>query len=486
MKGRLALRPRTRATLPRIKEDIIFLSELLAGFGSSLSSSGGDIDVAGISIDSRKVVPGDLFVALDGRMSNGSKFIGDAFANGAVAAITSSTDVAAKGIISVPKLSREVLAKLVSRFYGDLNSKVALIGVTGTNGKTTVTHLIGHILSELGSPCGVIGTLNGNLTTPEAPELFRRLDQLTKEAKTSCAMEVSSIALEEGRLADLLFDIAIFTNLTPDHLDYHGNIENYFRAKENLFKSGRSRFGVVNRDSSFGRRLIISAEIPMISFSIMDVNFLTFTSSGTYFELNGVRFFASLFGEHNLSNLLAAIFAVRQLGYRLQDISKAIRSFKGVDGRLQLVGVCDNVRVYVDYAHSPDALEQVLKALRATLSDGGRVITVFGAGGNRDITKRHLMGEVVAKLADFAIVTNDNPRSEDPKEIVTAIVSGFSSDLEFEIELDRRSAIERAISLANPHDIVLIAGKGHERYQVIMDQTMPFSDFEVAMEALGK
>ena len=472
--------------MTRTEEDIILLSELLAGFGSSLSQGQSDINVAGISIDSRRVVEGDLFVALDGRMSSGSKFIDDALKNGAVAAIAPSVDRSRDGVIVVPELSREVLAQLVARFYGDLNAQMALIGVTGTNGKTTVTHLIGHILSLLGNPCGVIGTLNGSLTTPEAPDLYRRLDSLRLEGKTSCAMEVSSIALEEGRLANLLFDISIFTNLTPDHLDYHGTLENYFRAKEKLFDARRSRFGVVNRDSSFGRRLLLSAKIPLVSFSISDVNLLTFTSSGTYFELSGVRFFASLFGEHNLSNILAAIFAVRQLGYRLQDISEAIRSFKGVDGRLQLVGVSNNVRVYVDYAHSPDALEQVLKALRATLSEGGRVITVFGAGGNRDVTKRHLMGEVVSKLSDFAIVTNDNPRREDPSEIVKAIVVGFSSEFKYEIELDRRHAIERAISIAKPHDIVLIAGKGHERYQVIMDHTMPFSDFEVATEALSK
>ncbi len=471
---------------PTAEEDIILLSELLAGFGSSLSQIQGDIDVSGISIDSRRVVEGDLFVALDGRMSSGSKFIADALSRGAAAALSPTTESESESVVAIDKLDREVLSKLVSKFYGDLSSKMTLIGVTGTNGKTTVTHLIAHILRKLDGGCGVIGTLSGNLTTPEAPDLFRNLDAMYQEGTSSCAMEVSSIALEEGRLADLFFDIAVFTNLTPDHLDYHGNLENYFRAKEKLFRAGRSRFGVVNRDSSYGRRLLLTPQIPLVSYSIKDVRLLTFTSGGTYFELNGVRFYASIFGEHNLSNLLAAIVAVNHLGYRLQDIAEAVRSFSGVDGRLQLVGVSDNVRVYVDYAHSPDALEQVLKALRATLLQGGRIITVFGAGGNRDVTKRHLMGEVVSHLSDFAIVTNDNPRRENPNEIVEAIVVGFDPNFDYEIELDRRRAIERAISVSKPHDIVLIAGKGHERYQVIMDQTMPFSDFEVATEALSK
>lgn len=476
------------------EEDLIRLSRLLmaAGIGD-FAHHCPDREVTGITIDSRKVTPGNLFVGLPGRSYDGATFARDALSRGACSAIISDyhkddLEAELEGLLVIERLDRKVLADLVYAFYGDISEKIRLIGVTGTNGKTTITHMVAHVLNVLGSPSRVIGTLNGELTTPESPELFSRIASAISDGASNLAMEASSIAIDQGRINNLTFFVSVFTNLTPDHLDYHGDIESYFLAKTKLFQGGRSRFCVINRDTPYGLRLLLSGNISGTSYSISDATDLSLKMSEITFTYCGRGFMVPLTGEHNLSNSLGAIEVLRLMGFGLGEISSALSTFSGVPGRLELVSGDDPTRVFVDYAHSPDALEHVLSSLKNLLEDEGRLILVFGAGGNRDSIKRSLMGEVAGRYADMVVVTNDNPRNEDPKAIAMAILAGLSDskrDVPSVVIYDRRSAIEHAIMAAGDKDVVLIAGKGHERYQLIGPNRFEFIDGDVARLVLN-
>ena len=476
------------------EEAEILLSELLRKAG--VVTKGPlyrDPEISGISFDSRRVKPGDLFVGLPGRNFDGGAFAIEAIERGAMAVIVEPSAASALAeqsqavVVSHDFPDRLFLADLALGFYGDVSSKLALIGVTGTNGKTTVTHLVAHICSQLGARASVIGTLNGERTTPESAELFARLKGASDAGDLVVAMEVSSIALDQQRVRNLHFRASVFMNLSPDHLDYHGTMAAYFAAKARLFTPQYSSVGIVNRDSPYGKALLSGASISMVGFGIDDVSEVRTGVAETSFRYREVAVASSLFGRHNIYNILAAIESARQLGYGLADIAGALESFGGVPGRLERINPGGYPAAYVDYAHSPDALEQVIAALGAICGEGGRIIVVFGAGGNRDQSKRALMGAVVSASADYAIVTNDNPRDEDPVAIAASVVAGFVSRSEFgyEVIYDRAAAISRAIEIASRDDVVLVAGKGHETYQVMGSFSAHFSDQETLAGLLG-
>ena len=477
------------------EEAEILLSELLKKAGVVAKSPlYRDPEISGISFDSRNVKAGDLFVGLPGRNFDGGVFAIEAIERGAMAVIVEPSALEGLGgvrdvvVIAHDTPNRMLLADLSLGFYGDVSSQLALVGVTGTNGKTTVTHLIAHICSQLGRQSSVIGTLNGERTTPESAELFSRLGVARDSGDLIVAMEVSSIALDQERVRNLHFRASVFMNLSPDHLDYHGSMAAYFAAKARLFTPQYSSFGIINRDSAYGKALLGGATISTLGFGMDDVGDILSRSGVTSFTYRGARFSTSLFGRHNIYNLLGAIESARELGFGLSDIAEVLPRFGGVPGRLERINPGALPAAYVDYAHSPDALEQVIAALGGIKAAEARVIVVFGAGGNRDRSKRALMGAVVSANADYAIVTNDNPRDEDPGAIVASVVAGFvsgNSGFGYEVIYDRAAAIARAIELARDIDIILVAGKGHETYQQIGSTTTHFSDQETLAGLLG-
>ena len=475
------------------KEAEILLSELLRKAGVEAGSPlAADPDVTSISFDSRRVAPGSLFVALSGRNFDGASFAGEALEKGAVAVLGDPAHLRSRipgeKAVGAAAPDRALLADLALALYGDVSADLSLVGVTGTNGKTTVTHLIAHICSHSGVPASVIGTLNGERTTPEAAELFERLARRRDSGERAVAIEVSSIALDQERTRNLRFAVAVFTNLSPDHLDYHGSMDSYFAAKARLFEPGVSDFAVVNRDSHYGRRLLAGLAVAGAGYGLADAEGLAFARGEASFKLRGRPVSVPLFGVHNVYNVLGAIAAAERLGVSFADCIEAVADFPGVPGRLERVNRGGSPAVYVDYAHSPDALDQVTRALRGVMDPEARLFVVFGAGGNRDRTKRSLMGAVVAKAADYAVVTNDNPRDEDPTLIASEVVAGFAEPRQgfgFEVVYDRAEAIARAIELAGPSDVVVIAGKGHETYQITGGVTRHFSDQETARAVLG-
>jgi UDP-N-acetylmuramoyl-L-alanyl-D-glutamate--2,6-diaminopimelate ligase len=375
--------------------------------------------------------------------------------------------------------------------------RMTVVGVTGTNGKTTVTDLLESIFRVAGSPPGVVGTtgvrMNGrpmpfDRTTPEGPDLQRLLARMAKEGVRSVAMEVSSHGLDQRRVDGTRFRCAVFTNLSQDHLDYHGTMEAYFDAKARLFTTDLSDRAVVNVDVVEGRELVERATVPVVRFGLgpgVDVRAtdVEVTGSGAIFTVNGVRVRSRLRGRFNVSNCLAAFAAAREVGIDDESIVAGIEGLAGVPGRLEPVQAGQPFDVLVDYAHSPDSLENVLRAVRDLTA--GRVIVVFGCGGDRDRGKRPLMGETATRLADLSVVTSDNPRSEDPDAIMAHIEPGArKGGGAFLLQADRRTAIRLAIGEARPGDVVLIAGKGHETGQEFGDRTVAFDDREVAAEEL--
>ena len=472
-------------------------------------------DVTAIALDSRQVTPGAVFFALRGVNADGARFAPQAIANGAIAIVA---ETAAPAGTSVPWLqvgnARAAMAEAAAAFYRNPSAELALVGITGTNGKTTTSYVLASIFEAAGVKCGRIGTIGYTVggrevdaarTTPEAPELQRMLRDMVSNGFGACVMEVSSHALALRRADSLRFAAGVFTNLTRDHLDFHGDMESYFVAKRRLFEilpDGVA--GVVNVDDRRGGDLVAAARRPVtyaidaaadvrpgpLSFSLEGLAFEVRTPHGTF----QVR--SPLVGRPNAYNILAASAAAMAIDIPFAAIEKGISSLEHVPGRFQVVSsAADDVRVIVDYAHTDDALKNLLETARPLAT--GRVITVFGCGGDRDRTKRPLMGAVAARLSDLVIVTSDNPRSEDPARIIEEIQRGIVTPADrigakgakgtpSIAIVDRRDAIERGIRDARPGDLVLIAGKGHEKYQVIGDKTLPFDDVEVARGALGR
>jgi UDP-N-acetylmuramoyl-L-alanyl-D-glutamate--2,6-diaminopimelate ligase len=385
--------------------------------------------------------------------------------------------------------ARRAMADAAAAFWGDPSTHLAVLGVTGTNGKTTVTHLLGAVLSGAGRPCPVLGTLSGSRTTPEAPDLQEALAAALASGARAIAIEVSSHALALDRVAGTRFEVAVFTNLGRDHLDFHGTEAAYFAAKAKLFEAGRSARGVVNLDDAHGRLLRDAAVIPTVGYSLDDVGDVRLTARGTAARWAGHELWVPLPGRHNVSNALAAATAARQLGVEDNDIVTGLAAAPLVPGRFEAVDAGQAFGVVVDYAHTPDALARVLEAAREITPPPGRVLVVFGCGGERDRTKRAPMAAVASRGADLVVVTSDNPRSEDPGAIVAEVRAGLVAPSEGGgraiVEVDRRSAIARAFGEAGPGDLVVLAGKGHETTQDLGERVVPFDDRLVAAELLA-
>lgn len=491
------------------------LRDLLAGTVDVPASL--DKTVSGICNDSRRCTPGCVFLACDGITSHGLDYIDQALRLGASAILWEPGRVQAptvpEGIpvIAVEQLSA-LAGPLAARFHGDPASELTVIGVTGTNGKTSVAHLLANALDALGRRCAVAGTLGNGLpgalheashTTPDAVTLQSFLADMRDEAADCLAMEVSSHALSQHRVAGMNFNTAVFTNLSRDHLDYHGDLESYAAAKRRLFEMSSVRSIVVNADDRVGREILADApsERRRIGFAAspesfrdIEVDFrllvseISFDAAGitVRLELNDERldFRAPLFGRFNALNLVAVFGVLLALGFPPRKIVDALQSVKPVRGRMQHVGGGDAPTVIVDYAHTPDALRQVLLAAREHAA--GKVLCMFGCGGDRDRGKRPEMAAIAEGLADRIVVTDDNPRTEDGDRIIEEILAGFSDSERVEVERDRAVAIRKLVASADSSDVVVLAGKGHEDYQIVGNERRHFSDLEEAQRALGE
>lgn len=493
------------------------LQALFSGF-EGLSSQAPNFEVQGICSDARLAKPGFVFVAIPGSRADGHDFIPQALQAGALVLVVQDARKIPKsfsGLVLKTQNSREALDKLASRFYSEPGNDMFCFGVTGTNGKTSTTYMVEHMLGQGSLPTGVIGTIDHHLgsqvwpsdmTTPDPIRLQERLGQFRDAGAKAVAMEVSSHALDQFRADSVPFDCVAFTNLTRDHLDYHGSMENYFLAKERLFfdllaKSTKSeRTAIINSDDEWGGKIRlpqgvrkwtygVSAQADF-QFEIKNMNFLE-----TQFVLNSPfgkqDFVLPMSGVHNVQNSMIAIATALCAGLSWKMLPQYLLSFKGVPGRLQGVVNSKSKNVFVDYAHTPDALDNVLQALnqvKKALNSSAKIWTIFGCGGDRDKGKRPLMAQSALKGSDRVVITSDNPRSEDPMQIIEEIKQGVSSSdfSRVHIEVDRRKAIEWALGNAPAGDVILIAGKGHEDYQIIGSTKQAFSDYLVAQEFLEK
>ncbi len=501
------------------------LSDLIQAVSPLSISGGSDREIQGLYYDSKMVEPGGLFFALKGTTADGHRFIDAALERGAVAVVLEEPGSVRNVIPCVlVRDARTAMAHMAARFYGEPTSAIPLIGITGTNGKTTTTYLVEAILASAGLPAAVLGTVSyrfrdlvlpASHTTPESCELQGLLRRLVDLGAASVVMEVSSHALEQRRIDGCLFDVGVFTNLTRDHLDYHGSMDNYLEAKLRLFRellmptpAKPRRRAIINMDDEHGAVVAESAACSVITYGVeyegdvraVDVRFSVSGITGLLVTPTGETPFASrLVGRFNLSNILAAASVGYALNLPLESIRAGIEGHSTVPGRLEKVENSRGISLFVDYAHTGDALENVLQTLNALKR--GRIITVFGCGGDRDRGKRPIMGEVAGTLSDLAVVTSDNPRTEKPLAIISEIREGLSalgvreysvSDLlegfgakGYVVIPDRREAIRLAIRVAMAGDIVLLAGKGHEDYQIIGAVKHHFDDREEAAAALS-
>jgi UDP-N-acetylmuramoyl-L-alanyl-D-glutamate--2,6-diaminopimelate ligase len=464
-----------------------------------------NFEVAGISCYSKLTRPFHLFVAVKGAREDGARYIEEAVKKGARAVITEDLrfkNLSCLGSMPLIKVkdARKALADLAARFFHDPSSRIKVVGITGTNGKTTLAYLLEALLKKAGAHPAVIGTINHRFkgkilpsrnTTPGPLELQPMLVKMLKQGADYCVMEVSSHALHQERVRGVRFHSAIFTNLTQDHLDYHLTMEAYSKCKARLFKNLSSQaFAVINHDDNLGMSFEKMTRAKVITYGLRKGALVTardvrFEDRRTLFKIaakgHKIDFVSNLIGRHNVYNILGAFAWALGAGIDLSTVKEALEEFGSVPGRLERVETDSGRLVFIDYAHTPDALKNVLSSLRQVSRK--RIILVFGCGGERDRTKRPKMGRIAAKWADRVIITSDNPRSEEPREIIEDIKRGIRSR-NFCVIPDRRLAILKGLSLARPGDIVLVAGKGHENYQVIKGKTVPFDDKEVVLECL--
>ena len=475
------------------------LSEVLRGINAEWS--GFDCEVTGISSDSRSVQTGDVFICIKGLKSDAHDLITDDLASRA-AAVICERDLGIKNQVLVGN-TREALATVASNFYGNKKDKLKLIAVTGTNGKTTVSTLIKQVLDNLGVSAGLIGTvryefsdysLAARYTTPDPLELHSLFDKMERSGVKYVVMEASSHALSQLRLYGIEFDLALFTNLTRDHLDFHGDMENYYLAKKQLFL--QSKRSIVNLDDKYGKRLYEELkaegrEVKTFSTDNIEADYMSTnvrnTEKGVSFELVSIgkigRISLSTPGIFSVSNGILAASALMEAGFELSDISDSLMRSRGVKGRSEVIETGRDFTVICDYAHTPDSLEKIFSSVKQYAT--GRIIGLFGAAGMRDSKKRALMGEKVAAFADEIIITSDNPRSEDPFLIASQVEEGVKkSGKPYRVILDRYEAIFYAIKNARPHDIIVLAGKGHEDYQVLDGVSVYFDEREIVKEAI--
>jgi UDP-N-acetylmuramoyl-L-alanyl-D-glutamate--2,6-diaminopimelate ligase len=478
--------------------------------GVETLAQSGDVQITGIEYDSRRITPGNLFLAMRGESSDGNQFIERAIAAGAVAVVTDSDKTPRARAWARVSHGRRALARISANFYDHPAEKLAITGITGTNGKSTTAFLLESILTAAARASALIGTIEYHVagkvlpaphTTPEASELNRLFSHAHASKATEIVMEVSSHALAQERTYGIPFDVGVFTNLTRDHLDYHRTMEDYFSAKQVLFAdcgAQRPRMAALNMDDPYGLRLVdlskgYGSEVMTYGFLKGDFHAtnVQFGPRGTEFDLiwpdDWVHITSPLIGRVNVYNILAATAAAYARGCRSEEIVQGIRNLTHVPGRFERVDCGQPFTVVIDYAHTDDALRNLTSLAREFVKPaGGRIITVFGCGGDRDRTKRPLMGEVAGKGSDFVVLTSDNPRSEDPLTIINDAVVGLQrSQTKYATEADRRAAIQLALAKARSGDIVLIAGKGHERVQIFRTGAIPFDDRQVAIEVLG-
>ncbi|WP_286239708.1 UDP-N-acetylmuramoyl-L-alanyl-D-glutamate--2,6-diaminopimelate ligase [Neptuniibacter halophilus] len=470
-----------------------------------VESAHADLEVSAISQDSREIVPGTLFVARSGLQHRGVDFVEEAVSRGAVAILLDQSELAdcpqvAVPVIAVPELAGQI-GPLAARFYGEPSRSLRVLGVTGTNGKTSCAHFIAQAMNHLQIKTAIIGTVGNGFpgaldkathTTPDAIGLQRLFAELQQQGAEAVVMEVSSHALEQGRVAAVAFDYALFTNLSRDHLDYHGSMQAYAEAKARLFTDYRLKAAIINGDDPFGQQLLNDQRIDCRKVAVgrQQGDYLLaayrLALHGIEAELKTAQgnfaFSSRIIGDFNLDNLLLVAAALAEQGFSHRQLVDALAQLDAVPGRMQALVVADKPLVIIDYAHTPDALEKALLAVRAHTR--GTLWCVFGCGGDRDTGKRALMGEVADRLADHLVVTSDNPRTEEPATIIEMIRQGIAEHLP-EIEADRAAAIELAICQAGADDLVLIAGKGHEDYQEIGRERLPFSDLIISKKLLG-
>ncbi len=489
-------RPGARVSSEPVVRSFPPLSEVAAAVPGAEVRGEGDVTPSDVAFDVRAVPVGALFFCVRGERADGHGFAGEAVAAGASALVVERWLEPPVPQVRVPSV-REAMGPMSAVVFGHPAGAMATVAITGTNGKTTVTYLLEAIFRAAGLTPGVIGTIGARIdgaqielarTTPEAPELQRLLARMRDGGVAAVAMEVSSHALAQRRADGVTFDVAVFTNLSQDHLDFHRTMEAYGAAKARLFTPELSRRGVVNVDDPTGRRIAEEASIAVTTFgtssdaSLRAVD-VTTDRDGIAFSVQGDRLRSPLLGAFNVDNVLAAYAAARELGLGSDAIAEGVRSVATVPGRMERVDGGQGFLLVVDYAHTPDSILSVLRAARPLST--GRVIVVFGCGGDRDHAKRPLMGEAATAAADLTFVTSDNPRSEDPQAIVDEILPGARrGGGAYVVELDRRAAITRAVAEASGGDVVVIAGKGHEPGQTFRDGTVPFDDRAVAREAL--
>ena len=446
------------------------------------------VDVSSISVDSRQIKQGALFCCAVGVSSDGHLFIDDALARGASALLVERAITDPSVPVARVESTRSVLGEISSRIYGKPQESMRMVGITGTNGKTTTVQMLNAIFQKHGWSTGVIGTLSGTRTTPEAPDYYQRLKEFRANGIDTVVMEVSSHALDQGRVNGTVYDLGIFTNLTQDHLDYHQTMHASFDVKAKLFKFEHSRKGVINRDDPYGAKIIHRSSIPIVSFGLDDISSLVTDRNGSSFIWDGIKISIRLAGSHNVYNALAAATAARELGITPDAIADGLHDLDKVDGRMEKIEMGQPFSVFVDYAHTPDGLKHVITASKSMLETGspGRIVVVFGCGGDRDGAKRPAMGLITTSLADYAILTSDNPRSEDPWTIIKEVEEGVIDHSKLIVEPDRRTAIKQAVEMAHENDILIIAGKGHETNQEIAGKILPFDDRQVVREEIQK
>ncbi|MEH6551386.1 MAG: UDP-N-acetylmuramoyl-L-alanyl-D-glutamate--2,6-diaminopimelate ligase [Pseudomonadales bacterium] len=465
--------------------------------------------VSGLCMDSRKVTSGDLFIALPGEDSDGRDYIEQALENGAFAVLAESGDGRSLPVVqsSSPLLQQEGISEqlgdLALRFYGEYSADLSVIGITGTNGKTTCSFILSQLLNRLGMPCSVMGTLgygvpgelkDTGLTTPDVMAIHRAMAEVRQGGAQALVVEVSSHALDQNRIAGVRFDTAVFTNLSHDHLDYHGDMHSYFLCKAKLFQLPGLQCAVVNFDDKFGRTLLanMSPEVTSWAYSASDpasdiyMRNMQFTAVGIRGELvtpwGEGKLICNLLGRFNLMNILAAIAVLGASGYAIAEILALLPEVEAAPGRMQVVS-SDGPLVLVDYAHTPDALEQLLQTCRDHTQ--GQMWLVFGCGGDRDQSKREPMGRIATQYADRIVITNDNPRNENPQQIIDEILLGITAVDKILVHSDRAEAIAVAIKEAEPEDCVVLAGKGHEDYQEIAGNRIAFDDVVQARQCLA-